>query len=350
MSIFLQIEGAEVSFGATRVLRGVSVGLDRGKCLVLLGPSGCGKTTLLNVIAGMTPLDAGRCVCDGIVLDDPAARRFVPLRERGFATVFQDFSLWPHMTVDQNVAFGLRVRGVPEAERARRVAAALEKVRMSDFPHRMPASLSGGQQQRVAIARAMAVQPKLLLLDEPLSALDARLREELRGELSRLLREEGQTAVYVTHDQAEAFALGDLVAVMRDGRIEQLDESEQLYHKPRTRFVAEFIGAANVAPFAQQNGHLTLGGRISLPTRPDWPERGFCFIRREGVRIRAAASDSPGSAVCLNRQFLGSFVEIRAGWPGEFEMVGEGLGPLSLGARVSIEIDPACIGFLADSP
>ncbi len=317
--------------------------------MVLLGPSGCGKTTLQNVIAGLTPLDAGRCTCGDRVLDDPASRVFVPLRERGFATVFQDFSLWPHMTVAENVAFGLRVRGVPDHERAQRVASALEKVRMSNFADRLPASLSGGQQQRVSIARAMAVQPRLLLLDEPLSALDARLREELRGELSRLLREEGQTAVYVTHDQAEAFALGDLVAVMRDGRIEQLDTPEALYRAPRTRFVAEFIGSANVVPFEQQNGQLMLAGRLALPARIDWPGRGFCFIRREGVRIRAETSDVSASAMCLNRQFLGSYVEARAGWPGDLELTGEGQGSIALGARVSIEIDPACVGLLADS-
>lgn len=345
MASFLQIDEAAVSFGATPVLRGVTVSLDQGKCLVLLGPSGCGKTTLLNVVAGLCALDSGKCVCEGTTLDDPAARIFVPLRERGFATVFQDFSLWPHMTVAENVAFGLRVRGVSAAECARRVAAALEKVRMSAFADRYPASLSGGQQQRVSIARALVVQPRILLLDEPLSALDARLREELRVELSRLLREEGQTAIYVTHDQAEAFALGDIVAVMREGRIEQMDAPEALYRAPRTRFVAEFIGSANVFSFEQRNGAVLLGGRLQIPARADWPARGRCFVRREGVRI---VPNPEGVATCINRQFLGGHIEAAAGWPDELVIVGEAEGPVAPGARVSIDIDPACAGLLAE--
>ncbi len=349
-SAFLQVERAMVSLGGAAVLRGVGVALERGKCLALLGPSGCGKTTLLNVIAGFCALDEGRCVCDGVVLDDPAERAFVPVRARGFATVFQDFSLWPHMTVAENVRFGLRVRGAPEKESRRRALDALEKVRMADYADRRPAALSGGQQQRVAIARALAVRPKLLLMDEPLSALDARLREELRDEIARLLREEGQTAVYVTHDQAEAFALGDAVGVMREGRIEQLDAPEALYRAPRTRFVAEFIGSANVAAFTQSDGALRIGAHLRLPARPDWPAEGFCFIRRESVRARPAGTEARPPAICFQRRFLGSQVVIRAGWRGDLELDGVAEGPVEIAGPVALAIDPNGMGLLSDSP
>ncbi|MCS6772120.1 MAG: ABC transporter ATP-binding protein [Kiritimatiellae bacterium] len=348
MPAFLEIERAEVTLGSLRVLQGVSVSIGKGKCLAILGPSGCGKSTLLNAVAGFVPLDAGRISCNGRALDDPAARRFVPIPKRRFATVFQDFSLWPHMSVAENVAFGLRVQGLDTAERERRTRDALTKVRMLDYANRLPSELSGGQQQRVAIARALAFRPDLLLFDEPLSALDARLRAELRAEIARLLRDEGLTAVYVTHDQAEAFSLGDTVAVMREGRLEQVDDPETLYRFPRTRFVASFIGAANTVPFEQREGRLILDGHFRLPARKDWPPRGWCYIRREGVHIRGVSEDAREVAVCADRQFLGARVEAVARWPSGFELAGEAVGPVFRGDRVCVEIDPAHMGLLYD--
>ena len=241
---FLSCSGLVKRFGPRTVLDDIHFEVARGECLVLLGPSGCGKSTLLNVLAGALAADGGRLTCDGVPLDDAAARLHLPMHRRGFAMVFQDFSLWPHMSVIDNVAFGLRMRGVAKAERRRLAMAALEQVHMHEHAARLPATLSGGQQQRVAIARALVVKPRLLLMDEPLSALDARLREELKRDIGGLIREHGVTAVYVTHDHGEAFALGDRVALMRDGRIEQLDTPQRLREQPANAFVADFFGVA----------------------------------------------------------------------------------------------------------
>ena len=245
-SSFLECAEVEKRFGEHRALRGVSVRIAQGECLALLGPSGCGKSTLLNIISGLLRADDGRVSCDGVVMDDARARRFVPLRRRGFAMVFQDFSLWPHMTVAANVAFAPRMAGVSAAEREERVTRALARVRMDRFADRYPAQLSGGQQQRVAMARAIAASPRLLLLDEPLSALDAVLREELRDEIASLVRDIGITTVFVTHDQGEALAIADRVAIMRDGAIEQCGTAEEIYRRPASAYTAQFVGAANV--------------------------------------------------------------------------------------------------------
>ncbi|MBX3354442.1 MAG: ABC transporter ATP-binding protein [Phycisphaeraceae bacterium] len=245
-SVTLDCQRVVKRFGDHLALRGVNATLAPSECLALLGPSGCGKSTLLNIITGMLRVDDGRVICGDEVLDDPATRRFVPLRKRRFAMVFQDFSLWPHMTVAANVAFAPRLEGVGSAECGERVAGALARVRMERFADRYPSQLSGGQQQRVAMARAIAAQPRLLLLDEPLSALDAVLREELRDEIARLVHELGTPTVFVTHDQGEALAIADRVAVMRDGEIEQCATASEVYRAPASEFVARFVGAANV--------------------------------------------------------------------------------------------------------
>ncbi|RLK51106.1 phosphate-selective porin O/P [Alkalispirillum mobile] len=207
MTAAISSDSLRKSFDGRAVLRDISFELPAGQCLVLLGPSGCGKSTLLNIVTGMLQADGGELWCDGQLLDSSARAVHRPMKKRGFAMVFQDFSLWPHMTVADNVAFGLRVQGVRGAERRKRVADALEQVQMDELADRKPNTLSGGQAQRVAIARAIAVRPRLLLLDEPLSALDAKLRDELKVEISALIRKTGVTALYVTHDQAEAFTL-----------------------------------------------------------------------------------------------------------------------------------------------
>jgi len=272
---FLECNDVEKRFGAHTALRGVNATLAQGECLALLGPSGCGKSTLLNIIAGLLPASAGVVRCDGVDFDDPQRGTFVPMRRRGLAMVFQDFSLWPHMTVERNVAFAPSLQKLSAAERAERVTVALRRVRMERFVDRYPEQLSGGQQQRVAMARAMAAQPRLLLLDEPLSALDAVLREELRDEIASLVRDLGVTTLFVTHDQGEALAVADRVAVMREGIIEQCGTAEQVYRRPATEFVARFVGAANVA------------------TGPDGRAMA---VRRERVRFEPAGAPEAGGA------------------------------------------------------
>ncbi|TVQ75045.1 MAG: ABC transporter ATP-binding protein, partial [Chromatiaceae bacterium] len=264
----LQCDAITKQFQSQVVLSDISLDLPAGQCLVLLGPSGCGKTTLLNIMTGMHQADGGQLRCDGEILDDRSQGIHQSMQRRGFAMVFQDFSLWPHMTVAGNVEFGLKIQGVSTRERRARVMQALEQVQMAAFADRRPGTLSGGQAQRVAIARALVVRPRVLLMDEPLSALDARLREELKSEISTLLRETGTTAVYVTHDQSEAFTLADRVALMHQGRIEQLDSPEVLYARPRTRFAANFIGASNVIPYRREGNRITLRDRHSIVLSP----------------------------------------------------------------------------------
>jgi iron(III) transport system ATP-binding protein len=217
-----------------------TLGLQKGQIGVLIGPSGCGKTSLLRAVAGLERLAHGRVVMDGTVLTDAAARIRVAPEKRRIGMVFQDYALFPHLSVADNVAFG--VRELPRAERDRRVHQMLELVGLAHAAQRAPHQLSGGQQQRIALARSLAPQPQLLLLDEPFSSLDVDLRERLAQELRGILKAAEMTALFVTHDQLEAFALGDLIGVMHKGRLEQWDEPYSLYHRPASRFVAQFIG------------------------------------------------------------------------------------------------------------
>ena len=301
----LRGRGLVKRFGSTQILHGVDIDLHRGECLAILGPSGCGKSTLLNLIAGFLAADEGTLHCGDRVLDDPASHVHEPIHRRRFAMVFQDFSLWPHLTVRENVAFGLRLQRVPAAERRERVDHALSRVRMESFADRMPPQLSGGQQQRVAIARAIVVNPVLLLLDEPLSALDAQLREELRDELAGLIADLQMSTIFVTHDQSEALSLADRVMIMHAGHVEQVASPQEIYTQPRTAFVAGFIGTANVLSGAADAGHLRLpgGARLPLPETAraqrehrGIPERGalIAMLRREAVTIMPG--DSPALA------------------------------------------------------
>ena len=218
----------------------VSARVERGEFFTFLGPSGCGKTTTLRIVAGLELPDSGRVIIDG---DDVT---YLPPYKRDTAMVFQNYALWPHMTVFENVAYGLKVRKLPKEEVRRRVKEVLELVRLEGLESRYPTQLSGGQQQRVALARALVVQPKVLLLDEPLSNLDAKLRVEMREELKRLQRKLGITTIYVTHDQDEAMALSDRIAVMNLGRVVEVGKPDELYRRPRSFFVATFIGRSNV--------------------------------------------------------------------------------------------------------
>ncbi|GAA0520924.1 ABC transporter ATP-binding protein [Deinococcus depolymerans] len=243
----MSVRGVRKSFrlagGAeTRVLDDIDLDIRRGEFFSLLGPSGCGKTTLLRILAGFESPDAGAVLIGGQDMTG------VPPHRRDVNTVFQSYALFPHLTVQDNVAFGLKMKGVPAAQIRERVMTALERVRIADFAARRPDQLSGGQRQRVALARAIVNEPQVLLLDEPLSALDLKLRKELQVELANLQESLGMTFVFVTHDQEEALVMSDRIAVMNRGRVEQLGRAEELYERPRTAFVANFLGSSNLIP------------------------------------------------------------------------------------------------------
>lgn len=311
---------------------------------------------MLNILSGMLESDAGCLSCDGEVLDQPDKGIHVGMRARKFSMVFQDFSLWPHMSVAENVAFGLRIKGIGRGEREQKVRRALEQVQMSSFIDRKPAQLSGGQQQRVAIARALVVQPRLILLDEPLSALDARLREDLKLEIAGLLKANNLTAVYVTHDQAEAFSLGDQVALMHKGRIEQLDRPEVVYSRPATRFTASFIGNSNIFPYQREASGLRLGDGPKIPVDLDCetPENGYVCIRREAVRFYPGHCNAGSNgqisinANCTKESFLGDRIEIHAQVGDSLIFRGYSEIRAKPGDPVYLRIDPHALHFLQD--
>ncbi len=283
------------------VLDDVSFMIERGKCLALLGPSGCGKSTILNILAGLLSADAGKVIQGERVLENPERGILIPAEERRFAMVFQDLSLWPHMTVAENVAFGLDYlpagQRLSEGEKQDRVASVLEKVGMHQLRERYPSTLSGGQQQRVAIARAIAVEPSVLLMDEPLASLDAQLRENLRDEIAALIRRLNITTVYVTHDHSEAMTVAHQVAVMNQGTIEQIGAPSDIFDYPETTFVARFLNCANVVPFTYDLEDLRdEAGQRLFPPHPPAKKRGFLLVRREHVRIflAAQAREFPG--------------------------------------------------------
>lgn len=292
---------------------GADFGLEAGEFLSLLGPSGCGKTTTLRMLAGFHEPDAGRIILAGNDVTHTPARR------RNIGMVFQNYALFPHMTVADNVAFGLKMRRIERNAVARRVEAALEMVRMTTYRNSRPGELSGGQQQRVALARALVIEPSLLLLDEPLSALDLKLREELREEISRITTELAITTVFVTHDQNEALVLSDKVAVMNRGRIEQLDAPEELYRRPETPFVARFLGGANVlhgviSRLENNTATLTIGEGVYLPLVkvPDRARLGTTLsvaIRPEELRPTGEGRPATLKATVKKRRYLGSHDE-----------------------------------------
>ena len=240
----LELRSVSKSFGSVHAVDSISFRLEVGHMLALLGPSGCGKTTTLRMVAGLERLTAGEIILDGQVL--ASGSRSVLPEHRGLGMVFQTYALWPHMTVFENVAYGLRKLRLPAAELRSRVGQVLAMAGMSGYEERPSTNLSGGQQQRVAVARALATRPKLLLFDEPLSNLDALLRESMRLEIRSLQKESGITAIYVTHSQDEALAMADVVGIMKDGQLQQMGSPEDLYSRPRNRFVAGFVGLANV--------------------------------------------------------------------------------------------------------
>lgn len=236
----LQLDNVTKSFGETDVLNGISLDIQRGEFITLLGPSGCGKTTTLRIVAGLEQPDRGRVVLEG---QDVTA---LPPNRRDVNTVFQNYALFPHMNVEANIGYSLRLRKVDKKEIHARVAESLALVQLEGYEKRMPSELSGGQRQRVAIARSVINRPKVLLLDEPLGALDLQLRHQMQVELKRLQKHLGITFIYITHDQEEALNMSDRIAVMRDGRFEQIGSPSDVYDHPRTSYVAQFVGSANI--------------------------------------------------------------------------------------------------------
>ena len=294
----LQLEGITRQVGGRTLLEGLDLRVGEGECVALLGPSGCGKTTTLRVVAGLDPLSAGRVILDGDDISrlDPALRRV--------GMVFQSYALYPHLSVADNLTLGLTIRGVPAAEREERLTRILALLQLQELRQRRPAQLSGGQRQRVALGRALLRQPRIMLLDEPMSNLDAQLREELRPELRRLLSGAGHPVLYVTHDQQEAMGLADRIAVLDQGRLQQVGEPRQLHHNPANRFVAAFLGRPAINLFPPLDGR-------QLAVRPEHLHP----VPSGGLPVRVARAEWSG-----NQQVL--WLESTAGllrmlWPAD---------------------------------
>jgi putative spermidine/putrescine transport system ATP-binding protein len=308
-SSFLDVAGAEKSFGAATVLGGVDLGVGQGEFVSLLGPSGCGKTTLLRIVAGLLGVDRGTVNLDGQDITS------LPPHKRDVGVVFQNYALFPHLTVAENVAFGLKARRHGTAQTEEAVKRFLALVHLDDFADRSVRALSGGQQQRVAVARALAVQPKLLLLDEPFSALDRKLREAMQIDLRHLLRELGTTSVFVTHDQDEALTMSDRIAVMNHGAIEQFDTPEAIYRKPATAFALEFVGLSSrlSGTVIGTQGDLvaveTSFGRLMAPGHFVHGAAVLLAVRPERIKV-GAPGDATLTARLRDAVFQGAKIQL----------------------------------------
>jgi iron(III) transport system ATP-binding protein len=352
------IKGLTRHYGDVAAVEDLSLDVKPGELVALLGPSGCGKTTTLRLVAGFLAPESGEIWVGDRCLSSPA--RVVPPERRRMAMIFQSYALWPHMTVAQNVAYGLRFKGgVPRADREKKVSDMLRVVQLAGYEARYPGELSGGQQQRVAVARALVVEPEILLLDEPLSNLDANLREEMRFEIRRLHEEFGITTLYVTHDQAEAMVISDRIAVLERGRVAQVGTADDLFHQPRTRFVAEFIGKTNVVDgmavkadtvthgnltFRVASGRLVPGAHVALSIRPH--------------QIEIVAPDAKDERVNLLRgtiqraSFLGETVDYQVAVAGSelvLRVAAAATRRLPAGEAVGLRIEREACVVLADA-
>ncbi len=283
----ITLKNVKKSYGAYEAIHHLDLEVADGEFLCLLGPSGCGKTTTLRMIAGLENLSSGELAVGPRVVDCPESATFIAPEKRGMGLVFQSYALWPHLTIEQNVEFGLKLRKVAKAERQKRTAEVMEALGIGKYGKRYPSQLSGGQQQRVALARMLAVNPEVLLLDEPLSNLDARLRLEMRAELKRIHSQFSTTIVFVTHDQWEAMTLADTIAVMNEGTLQQLGKPDDIYERPANRFVAEFVGSPpiNILEFGQ-DGELVQGAKRFLSKRhPEIAGIGSVGIRPEAISL-----------------------------------------------------------------
>ena len=344
----IAISNLSVRYGAETVISGLSLDIPEGCFFTLLGPSGCGKTTLLRTIAGFALASGGQIRFGGRNVTE------LPPHKRAIGMVFQDYALFPDKTVAENVAYGLRARGEKGEGAARKVKAALDRVGLGHVLSRHPAALSGGQRQRVALARALVIKPQVLLMDEPLSNLDAKLRVQIRETIIELQREANITTVFVTHDQEEALSMSDLIGVMNRGKVEQLGTPHEIYATPRTGYVADFVGAANrteVPVRAAASGRVEVdvaGSRLLATDSLNGPaERGLLVLRPEDLKISATAVSGLQSlpAVVRGRQYLGSrtsySVECAGGLVFNAEMHGAGHDAFQPGASVHLGFDPA---------
>ena len=356
----LEVRALGHRYGSVTALQELSLRIDDGEIVAVLGPSGSGKTTLLEILAGLLPPAAGEVLLDGRTISR-AGWALAPER-RNIGFVFQDFALWPHMTVAETIAFPLAMRHLPAAERQERVAQVLELVQLEGYGRRYPHELSGGQRQRVAIARALAPHPGMVLLDEPMSNLDARLRERMRTQIAQALRHEGVTAVYVTHDRVEALAVADRIAILNAGRLVQVGSPEELYLRPRTAFAATFLGPAALVP--AQVVARSGSGRVEIETStgvtavalaPDAcsvGQAGTWLLRPEHVRLAdddgLHEGEVPLEAVVASAAYLGSHWQLDlqiAGRP-ELDLVCHHAERVAPGSGVRLSVDPEGTWFM----
>ncbi len=347
MSTDLKIEGVSKNFGSVSALRDIDMNVEKGSFVCLLGPSGCGKTTLLRIIAGFEHATSGRLLLDGVDVSN------VPPHKRGFGMVFQSLALFPHMSVAQNIAYGLKLRGIDKASQRDRVEELLNVIELPTIADRPVAALSGGQRQRVAIARALAVQPKLFLLDEPLSALDAKLRENMQIELRQLQRKFGVTTVLVTHDQTEAMMLADQLVIMDHGVVRQSGMPSQVYREPADAFVADFLGTANVVKGeVSESGAVTFLGILAQDKALPVGGAGIeVAIRAENIAV--VECENP------ERSILGTVEFVRDLGPNVESIIAVGeeklrvrsrareVVSLSAGQQVGLKIDPDLCSFFS---
>lgn len=328
-NVAVQLDGVLKRFGDAIALHKISLTIEEGEFITLLGPSGCGKTTLLNLMAGFAEADGGEIFIDGDLVTE------IPPYQREIGIVFQNYALFPHMTVEKNVGYGLRMRGVPKAEIAERVEQALALVKLAGYGQRKPRELSGGQQQRVALARALVIRPKVLLLDEPFSALDKNLRLSMQVELKAIQRKLGVTTVFVTHDQGEALSMSDRVVVMSAGHVRQIGTPDDIYRRPLDPFVAGFVGDVNILPghYAGRDSTavVELGGNIlRLPAErvnAYVGERLDVYMRPENLQLAPLSPHSLFSATVITHVFQGDHVDVHLDAPA--------LGSAALFARQS---------------
>lgn len=310
MEDIIKVEGVAKAYGKHQVHKGLDLGIKKGECFTLLGPSGCGKTVLIRLIAGHEVPDEGRIIIDNTVVADSASGEYIPPERRGLGIVFQDYAVWPHMTVYDNIAYPLKMEKRPKEEIDKLVMKMIDIVGMKGLDKRLPSELSGGQQQRVALARALVMRPGLLLLDEPLSNLDAKLRESMRFEISSIQKELGITVIYVTHDQSEAMTMSDRVVVMSRGVIQQIGTPYEIYRNPANKMVADFIGLVNFVEGEVQGDRVYISGTgVSFPNTSGITGSATIAVRPENITMSRTSGTIEGTLV--HRFYLGDAVDYR---------------------------------------
>lgn len=346
----VEVKNLVKKFGETTIVNDLSISVEKGEILALLGSSGCGKTTTLRCIAGLEQISGGGVWIDGKLM--ASAESSLPPERRGIGMIFQSYAIWPHMTVFENVAYGLKVKRMPRSAAKEAVMETLSSVQLADLARRYPSDLSGGQQQRVALARSIVTQPAVLLLDEPLSNLDAKLRETMRDELRDLIKRVGITAIHITHDQVEAMAIADRIAIMKDGVILQEGTGRDLYRRPESRFVADFVGDTT---FVDATVEEVDGTRAVLRSRDGLRMLGAAHsglqpgaavsisIRPEAIEISPGSEKRSGKNAwvgeILSATFLGSNIDYKIGIDGQV-LRASGRADVPVGAAVSVHIDP----------